>query len=125
MVDITPLIPKGKKIIESYGNNGFKVSDERFDGSVIILPDAAFTLPKNNFSEIDLNDFAKIIEHADEVEILLIGSGLKIEFLPPEIERALREKQISFEYMDTGAACRTYNVLLSEERKVAAFLIAV
>jgi uncharacterized protein len=49
MVDITPLIPKGRKVIETYGNGGFKVSDEKFLGSVVILPDSVFTLLKNNF----------------------------------------------------------------------------
>jgi uncharacterized protein len=65
------------------------------------------------------------MERSSEIEILLIGTGDKIDFLPIEVEAALRDKNISFEYMDTGAACRTYNVLLSEERSVAAFLIAV
>lgn len=125
MVDITPLIPKGKKIIESYGNGGFRISEEKFSGSVVVLPDEVFTLSKNNFSEIDSSDFSKIIENASKIEILLIGAGERIDFLPAEVERNLKDKNISVEYMDTGAACRTYNVLLSEERSVAAFLIAV
>lgn len=129
MTDITPLIPKGKKIIESYGNNGFKITEEKFTTSVIILPDFVFEVDVKNFSEINESNFEKlfekIFEHQNLIEVLLIGCGEKIDFLPRSLEQKLKDIKIVIDYMDTGAACRTYNVLLSEQRNVAAFLIAV
>ena len=129
MTDITPLIPKGKKIIEAYGNNGFKVTNEKFDSSIIIMPDYVFKSDVKNFSEINENNFEivfeKIIEHKNAIEVLLIGCGERIDFLPRQLETHLKQLNIIVDYMDTGAASRTYNVLLSEQRNVAAFLIAV
>jgi uncharacterized protein len=60
-----------------------------------------------------------------EIEVLLVGSGVDAKFFPTEIEQAIKQKRISIEYMNTGAASRTYNILLTEERKVAVVLIAV
>jgi uncharacterized protein len=129
MTDITPLIPKGKKIIEAYGNKGFKITNEKFDSSIIILPDYVFKSDVKNFAEITENNFEivfeKIIEHKNAIEVLLIGCGERIDFLPRPLEILLKQLNIIVDYMDTGAACRTYNVLLSEQRNVAAFLIAV
>ena len=56
-------------------------------------------------------------------EIVLIGTGKKLRFPPPDALRPLREARIGFEVMDTAAACRTYNVLMSEGRNVAAALL--
>ncbi len=56
-------------------------------------------------------------------EIVLIGTGKKLRFPPPDVLRPLREARIGFEVMDTAAACRTYNVLLGEGRQVAALLL--
>ena len=59
------------------------------------------------------------------IEILLVGSGAVTDFFDSKTESAIRSNGVSIEYMDTGAACRTYNILLSEERKVATVLIKV
>lgn len=129
MTDITPLIPEGKKIIEAYGNSGFKVNNEKFESSIIILPDFLYQIDIKNFSEINEANFEKlfekIIEHQNLIEVLLVGCGQAIDFLPRALEQKLKQNNIIIDYMDTGAACRTYNVLLSEQRNVAAFLIAV
>ena len=57
------------------------------------------------------------------IEILLIGSGAAFELAPPALRQALGARSIALECMDTGAACRTYNVLMAEDRRVAAALI--
>lgn len=125
MQDVTPIIGEEKKIIETYGNGGFKISDERFESSVIILPEEVSEISHEDISEISDASVETIISNSDNIEILLVGAGKASDFFEPEIEKNIKSKGISIEYMDTGAACRTYNVLLSEERKVAALLIAV
>ena len=123
--DITPLIPEGRKVIEAYGDGGFKVTLERIKGSMIIFPEQAIAWKVSCFEEITLESFQSIVDAHDMVDVLLIGCGQQQQFLAPDLERALRQKGIVPEVMDTGAACRTYNVLLSEERRAAAALIAV
>ena len=59
------------------------------------------------------------------VELLLIGAGAGFMRVPPPLKAALGERAIAVESMDTGAACRTYNVLMAEERRVAAALLPV
>jgi uncharacterized protein len=125
MTDITPLIPAGKKIIESYGAGAFKVTGEKFENNIIIFPDSIHKFQSSNIENAKPEDIAEIEKKADEIEILLVGCGAATEFFSNEIEVKLKNKNINIEYMDTGAACRTYNVLLSEERKVAVVLIAV
>lgn len=125
MTDITPLIPAGKKIIESYGAGAFKITGEKFENNIIIFPDSIHKFQSSNIENAKPEDITEIEKKADEIEVLLVGCGAATEFFSNEIEAKLKNKNINIEYMDTGAACRTYNVLLSEERKVAVVLIAV
>lgn len=124
-MDVTPLIPKGKKIINGYGNGGFTITHEKFQGSQIILPNNRISWGITDPDYISVKSLTDIFKHADEIELLLIGSGNQIAFLEPDISKKCKENGIAVEIMSTGAACRTYNVLLSEDRKVAAALIAV
>ena len=96
-MDITPLIPKGRNIINSYNETGFKISEKDFLGSVILLP----------------------------IEILLIGTGKKHLQLKQNFRGKIKAKffNISIDEMATSAACRTFNILTLEDRKVAAILI--
>jgi len=123
MTDVTPLIPKESQVITSYGNGGFGISGRRYDSSVIVFPDKV--IPWNVGADISPDDFSEIIAAKEKIEILLFGSGQKMVFPPPEISKILRAAGIALEVMDTGAACRTYNILLAEERKVAAALRVV
>lgn len=125
MTDITPLIPEGKKVIESYGGGGFKVTGEKYSENIIIFPDKVCSFPPATVEKADEQSVHEIIRKADEIEILLVGAGKTTDFLPDNVEKLLKSKNINVEYMDTGAAARTYNVLLTEERKVAVILIAV
>ncbi len=116
-MDITPLIPKEVKAINSYGAGGFVINSIKYEGSVIVFPDEVVS-----WLGIDVE---QIIARSSEIEILLIGTGKEIIPLHQKIKSDLKSSKISFDIMDTGAACRTYNVLISEERKVAAILMAV
>ncbi len=124
MQDLTPLLKEGSKYIEAYGNGGFKISGERIEGGIILLPNSVHTF-SSTIEKTSLDDLAPLVKASEDVDILLVGCGEKTDFFSPELEEALREKRMTVEYMQTGSAVRTYNVLLLEERKVAAVLIAV
>jgi len=124
-MDVTPLIPAGRKLIDAYGDGGFRVSGERFAGSILLFPDRVLPWAARVFADVDRDALAPFVGLTPAVEILLIGCGARMELVPPSLRRELREVGLVIDAMDTGAACRTYNVLLAEERRVAAALIAV
>jgi uncharacterized protein len=124
-MDITPLIPKDKKIVTGYGGGAFKVNNESYSGSVIIYPGEVFPWKAQDASDINITSLAPLLETTVDIELLIIGCGNEHIKLPAEISKAFREKNISVEIMTTGAACRTYNVLLGEGRQIAAALVAV
>lgn len=124
-MDITPLIPKGKQIITGYGNGQFRINGIPHTGSVLIFPDKTMPWSIAANQAISLESLQPIIDVADQVELLLIGCGKNQSILPPKIKDPFKEAGIKLEIMDTGAAVRTYNVLLAEERRIAAALVAV
>ena len=124
-MDITPLIPQGKQIITGYGDGQFRINGIVHKTSVLIFPGKTMLWSIAANAAITLESLAPIIAAADDVELLLIGCGKNQSILPPKIRNALKEAGIGLEIMDTGAACRTYNILLAEGRRVAAALIAV
>ncbi len=124
-MDITPLLKANRQVIHSYGNGGFQCRDVRYDGSVIVLPEAVHTWPAKSLVELTLSHLEPLRAQNEAIELLLIGCGEKMAPIDRELRQAVREWGIVIEPMDTGAACRTYNVLLMEERRVAAALIAV
>lgn len=123
-MDITPAIPAGRQFVESYGNGRFRVSGAVHEGSVLVLPERTAAWPVTRIEELTLDSLEPLLS-ATAVDILLLGCGPRFSLVPKELSRALRERGVALEAMDTGAACRTYNVLLSEGRRVAAALIAV
>lgn len=125
MVDITPIIPNGKQVVEAYGDGGFKISGRKFSGSLIVFPDTTIEWNVKSPSDFSADVFEEVIKHSGDIDILLIGCGKLSVFLTQDLLHHFRSNKIIAEVMDTGAACRTYNVLLSEERKVAAALIAI
>ncbi len=125
MVDITPLVPAGRQVIQGYGGGGFRIGGEAYRGSVLVFPSTTFAWPVTALHQLTPDSLARITAAEPAVEILLIGCGREIAPLPAEIRRSLQQRGIAAETMDTGAACRTFNVLLSEDRAVAAALIAI
>jgi uncharacterized protein len=125
MTDITPIIPSYKKIITAYGKGGFKINEEKIDGNILLFPEEVISYELADIQSFKEKDFYHYENYFKNTEILLIGGGEKTSFFSNEIEKLFRAKNIIIDYMDTGAAARTYNVLLSEERKVAVVLIAV
>jgi uncharacterized protein len=126
-VDLTPLIPSGRQIVESYGEGRFRVSGQLFVGSVLVFPDRTLGWAPAAAAEASLEALDAVLSEgrAGAVELLLFGQGPRMAPVPAALRQGLREAGVGLEPMDTGAACRTYNVLVAEGRRVAAALIAV
>lgn len=115
----------GRLLIQGYGDHGFRISGQRVDGAVLVLPDHAEPLALEHFGDIGTGHIQHLAEQDDVPDILLIGAGPGPAALPGTVRNALTETGIAVEVMDTGAACRTYNVLVGEGRRVAALLLPV
>lgn len=125
-MDITPLIPSDRKLIQAYGDGRFRITNEHYDGNVIVFPHKVVHWQVDSAGAMTAESLQSVIDEAAAVDILLVGCGRFMAPIPPAVRRQLKEEAgVTIDPMDTGAACRTYNVLLSEERKVAAALIAV
>ena len=123
-----PAAPPGfaaPRIIDAYGNGGFRIGGEAFQGSVLVLPDGTVTSWSADVTALAADSFDAIVAVSPPPEILLLGCGARAAFVPPPVRQRLRDAGIVVDAMGTGAACRTYNVLIAEERRVAAALIAV
>ncbi|MCW2243195.1 Mth938-like domain-containing protein [Azospirillum canadense] len=125
MADITPIIPSDRQVIDGYGDGQFCVSGKWRTGAVVVLPDRTQPWEAPNFSALTVGDFAMVVGAQPRVELLLLGTGSKMQLLPKALRQSLREAGLVVEVMDTGAACRTYNVLLAEGRRVGAALLPV
>jgi uncharacterized protein len=121
-MDITPVATAGRQIIERYAATGFRVSGVIYHGPVLVFPDSTVPWNAAGACDVTLDSLAPVIEHGG-VEILLLGLGRSTSAVPAALRSALRTAGIALETMDTGAACRTYNVLVAEDRRVAAAVI--
>ena len=115
----------GPKIVQAYGDGGFRISGERFAHSVILLPGRVVPWPVLAIGAVDAASLGAIADAPEAIDILLIGAGRDVPRIDPEVREAFRPRGIVIDVMDTGAACRTYNLLVSDSRLVAAALIAV
>lgn len=122
-MDITPLVPAGRQIIKGYGDRGFTITDIRWEGSVLVFPERTLAWPVASVDEVTAASLAPVVEAAPD--LLLLGCGRAMATVSSELRAQLRQAGVRVEVMDTGAACRTFNVLLAEDRRVAAALIAV
>ncbi len=124
-IEIRPAHFPGRAPIDAYGNGGFRFADMSHRGSILCLPSGIHGWNVTDPAKITLEDLSKAIEQAGEIEFLLVGTGDGMRLLPKELRATLKEAGISVDAMSTGAAVRTYNIMLSESRAVAAALVAV
>ncbi len=124
-MDVTPLIPEGLQLIEAYGDGAFRITGVRYEGAVFVFPDETQVWQQASVADLTAAAFAPVTVRETVPEILLLGTGARTEFILPSIRAEVREKGPVMDIMDTGAACRTYNVLLAEGRRVAAALLPV
>jgi uncharacterized protein len=111
--------------IDAYGNGGFRFAGTSHRGSLLILPDGVYGWDPVTLQESTPNDFVRVFEQAKDIDFLLLGTGKSLLAPSPEVTKAFLKASVGLEFMDTGAACRTFNVVLGEERAVAAALLAV
>lgn len=113
---------EGQNQFTAYGDGYVDVNRERIERSVIVLPDRLIqNWPVASFDNLADEHFAQLADLA--VEIVLLGSGATMRFPHPRLTAVLLSQHIGLEVMDNNAACRTYNILMQEGRKVAAALI--
>jgi len=115
----------GRAPIDAYGNGGFRFADMSHRGSVLMLPSGTYAWDISEGDPLAIGKFKRVLDEAREIEVLLVGTGREIRPLPADLKAALKAASISSDPMNTGAAVRTYNVMLAESRAVAAALIAV
>jgi len=104
-----------------YGEGYVMVNGARHAASVIVLPERIEPWPVADFASLTEAHFAAIAALAPEV--VLLGTGARLRFPHPRLTAPLARARIGLEVMDLQAACRTYNILMAEERKVAAALL--
>jgi len=113
--------PGAVNTFTGYGEGYVLVNGARRETSVVVLPERVVEWPASGFDALTLEDFHFVLEL--EPEIVLLGTGGRQRFPHPNLTRALAEAGIGVEVMDVHAACRTYNILVAEERRVAAALL--
>jgi uncharacterized protein len=124
-LDITPMVPPGRQVIQNYGSGQFMISGVRLTGPTLVFPERSLAWNVAAFEDLSDDGFAEVIGAGPRPEILLVGAGSRGTLLPPDLRAELRAAGIIAECMNTGAACRTFNVLVGEDRRVAAALFAV
>lgn len=115
----------GRAPVDAYGNGGFRFADMSHRGSILCLPSGIHGWAAEEGDPLTVDAFERVIAEAADIEVLLVGTGSDLRPLPRELRERLKEVGISADPMSTGAAVRTYNILLAEERAVAAALISV
>jgi len=111
--------------ITAYGGGGFRFAEMSHKGSLLCLPSGLYAWPVTRAEDVNLETLAPVLAEAEAIEILLLGTGAEQVFATPELRAGCADCGIMLEAMSTGAAARTYNVLLAEGRAVAAAMIVV
>lgn len=115
----------GRHPVTAYGDGGFRFAEMSHRGSLLLLPSGVHAAAARDIGDLAPASLDAIIAEKDAIEMLLIGTGRTAQPLPSALRDALAQAGVRHETMQTGAAIRTYNVLLAEDRLVAALLIVV
>jgi len=110
-----------RNTITGYGAGYILVNGARHEANLIVLPDRILPWSATGFDALAAEDFAELASLP--LEVVLLGTGATLRFPKPQVTRPLVEARIGLEVMDAQAACRTYNILAAEERRVAAALL--
>lgn len=121
-MELTLHLPAGRQVIERYAASGFRVAGVVHRGPILVFPDRTVPWAAASAASVTFESLAPVVGYGG-VQILLLGLGRSVSAVPVGLRTALRSAGIVLEPMDTGAACRTYNVLVAEERRVAAALL--
>ncbi len=124
-MDITPRAPADRQVIQAYGCGGFRIAGTRYEGAVLVIPETTQSWPLAAAPALDAASLAALHAADPALELLIVGTGASMARIDAELRAEVKSWGIVMDAMDTGAACRTYNVLLLEERRVAAALLPV
>lgn len=113
--------PSGKNRITGYGEGFIEIDQVRHEGSLVVTPEEISAWSARHFSALTEDDFARVLTL--QPVVVLFGTGKTMRFPHPRLTKALTDAQIGVECMDTGAACRTFNVLLAEDRRVVLLIL--
>lgn len=116
-------IPEGSITIDGYGSDGFTIQETLYPSDILLFQAhvQSFTMQKD--APLNIDSFTNVWALSPKPDLLLFGTGARHQFVPPFIRNYFKQAGIALEVMDSGAACRTYNILLAEGRVVAAFLL--
>lgn len=113
----------GANLIRAYGEGSITVNEQKIETSVVITANAIQAWPPQCFDDLAEPHFAALVEF--QPEIVLIGTGASQQFLHPRLTQVLFAQNIGVETMNTAAACRTYNIIMGEGRRVVAALLMI
>lgn len=113
--------PSGVQVVTAYGANYVAVNGVRYDDSIVLLPERVVAWGGRTFAALTAEDFAFL--RTLEAEIVLLGTGARQRFPHPRLSAPLTLGGRGLEVMDARAACRTYNILVAEARRVAAAIL--
>jgi uncharacterized protein len=119
-----PHLPR-QVVIDAHGGGGFRFAGMSHRGSLLCLPDGTWAWPVTETTQISEETLDRVFAQAGELDFFVLGTGATPWIMPEALRAHFRAAQISFDTMTTGAAVRTYNVMLMENRRVGAGLIAV
>ena len=119
-----PHLPQAAPI-DAYGNGGFRFGGMSHRGSILLFPSGIWAWPVTAPAELNAASLEPVFAQADNLDVFLIGAGRDPWVLPPALRALFHEHAISVDVMTTGAAVRTYNILLAENRRAGSGLIAV
>lgn len=115
----------GRHAIDAYGNGGFRFAEMSHRGSILALPSGVRAWDVSGPEGFTPEAFAAVLAERGAIDVLLVGSGGAVAVLPDALRWTFRDAGIRVDVMATGAAARTYNIMLAEGRRVAAALVAV
>jgi uncharacterized protein len=115
----------GRHLIDAFGNRGFRLGGVSHVGSILVAPSGIRALEIAEINALSPLLLDVLVAEKAEIDMLLIGCGPDIAALPKAVRERLVAEKLNFEVMSTNAAVRTYNVVVAEDRRVAAIMIAV
>lgn len=124
-MDLLPRIPADRQVINAYGDGGFRISGRHWTEPVLVFPGQTMAWDMTDIGSLSIASLEPAFSMQPAVELLLIGCGPSMVFIDKGLRADIRSRGLVIEALDTGAACRTYNLLMGEGRRVAAALIPV
>ncbi len=123
---ISATVSGDASIIQGYTAGHFRISGTVYQGGVFVMPETVISWSETALDTLKVDSFSPLAEHGSEIDILLLGTGSDFGFVSATLRRGIKDRfGLGVDFMDTGAACRTFNMLQAENRRVAAALLPV